>query len=99
MKRLFLVGLAITLSACSDWQASKLVNPESKGTIINGFEVGKCYTIKSDDPFGEEDVRLIVDGKGKYIKYSWWLGTTFGYGKPFSRMATYREHHEEVPCP
>ena len=99
MKKLFLVGLAITLSGCSNWQASELVNPESKGAIINGFEVGKCYVRKSDNPFEKGDIRLIVDGKGMYIKYSWWLGSKFGYGRPFSREATYREHHEEVPCP
>lgn len=98
--KLRILFLGLLLTGCTDWSADKLVNPATKGTIINGFEVGKCYTRLTDNPFDDDiDIKLIIDSRGDYIRYRWWLGSKFGYGKPFSKKAIYREQFTEIKCP
>ena len=70
----------------------------------NQYESGKCYYYISnkDNPFENElFIRYIIDIKGNYHKYQYWLGHGFGYGSVQSESNDWllRFNYQETPCP
>jgi hypothetical protein len=78
-----------------------LNHPIPIGPEINGWKVGACYQLSSQNPFDRDTiVQQILDHKGGYIKYEFFLpGTISSWGSEDSGSDNDRKLFTEVSCP
>lgn len=68
---LFFVALLL-IAGCRDKYVPE-VNSDLKGKVFDGFVIGGCYMLDSDDPFETKHVLMkVVDYKNHYIKYNYY---------------------------
>lgn len=70
----------------------------------NQYQSGRCYYYISqkDNPFRDKlFIKYIIDIKGNYHQYQWWLRHGFGYGSVESESNDWllRFDYQEIPCP
>jgi hypothetical protein len=64
------------------------------------YATGQCYQLSVPDPFANPElIKRIINIRGNYHQYEYWLGIDMGYGGSNSEELIYLRSYREITCP